>query len=233
MIVCVPYVLVQTKTKTMTLNMNMTERPRSEHDVRRSKRLSWLLRHGAPEANVHMDPAGWVEIHELLNFFSMSRDKLDELVRTNNKRRLQIEGTRIRCCQGHSVRSGVSSVALEASWQIYDGDEMIWHGTSAAVLPAIAREGVLPQRRTHVHLAPSLSSVVGKRAQVDVMIGVDPQRLRNAGETLWRAPNGVILARRIPPDQIIDLRPMTRRTRAQEAELRALLLTEANPSEPK
>ncbi len=217
---------------TLSMNMTMTKRPRNKHDVRRSKRLSWLLRHGAPEAGVHMDPAGWVEIRELLDFFSMSRAKLDELVCTNTKRRLQIDGTRIRCCQGHSLRSGVSCAALEASWQIYDGDETIWHGTSAAVLPAIAREGVLPQRRTHVHLAPSLSSVVGKRAQVDVMIGVDPKHLRSAGETLWRAPNGVILARRIPPEQIIDLRPMTRRTRAQEAELRALLLTKSSPSEP-
>ncbi len=217
---------------TLSVQPTMTDRPRNKHDVRRSKRLSWLLRHGAPEAGVPMDPAGWVEIGDLLGFFSMRRATLDELVRTNNKRRLQIEGTRIRCCQGHSVRSGVSAAALEASWQIYDDEGTIWHGTSAAALPSIAREGVLPQRRTHVHLAPTLASVVGKRAQVDVMIGVDPQRLRSAGEMLWRAPNGVILARRIPPEQIIDLRPMTRRTRAQEAELRALLLPEASHVEP-
>ena len=218
---------------TLSIQPTMKNRPRNKHDKRRSKRLSWLLRHGAPEAGVHMDPAGFVEIADLLNFFSMSRAKLDELVLTNNKRRLQIVGTRIRCCQGHSLRSGVSAKALEASWQIFNGDDTIWHGTGAAVLPAIAREGVLPQHRTHVHLAPSLSSVVGKRAQVDVMIGVDPQRLRSAGHQLWRAPNGVILARQIPPEQIIDLQPMTRRTRARESELRTLLLLpETNRAAP-
>ena len=113
----------------------MKDRPPNKHDKRRSKRLSWLLRHGAPEAGVHMDPAGFVEIRDLLNFFSMSRAKLDELMLTSNKGRLQTVGTRIRCCQGHSRRSGVSAKALEASWQIFNGDDTIWHGTSPQCCP--------------------------------------------------------------------------------------------------
>jgi putative RNA 2'-phosphotransferase len=206
------------------MNMNSDRPERSKQDVRRSKRLSWLLRHGAPEAGIHMDPAGWVPIEEVLRSLGLSRSKLDELVRTNSKKRLQVVGGRIRCCQGHSSRSGVSAEALEASWAVYEGDETVWHGTSAGVIPAIAREGVLPQSRTHVHLAPGLGSVVGKRAQVDVMIGVDPRLVRGAGQTIWRAPNGVLLARRIEPAHIVELRAMTRRTRAQEAELRSTLL---------
>jgi len=210
---------------TMNMSMNMTSTSSNKHDVRRSKRLSWLLRHGDAQTGVQMDPAGWVAIGEVLSFLGISRAKLDELVRTNTKRRLQIEGGRVRCCQGHSTGSGVSAEALEASWAVDLGDEMIWHGTSAGVLPAIAREGVLPRKRTHVHLAPGLGSVVGKRAQVDVMIGVDPRRVRAAGETIWRAPNGVLLARRIAPEQIVELRAMTRKTRAIEDELRSILLS--------
>ncbi|MEZ4385383.1 MAG: RNA 2'-phosphotransferase [Nannocystaceae bacterium] len=195
----------------------------TKNEIRHSKRLSWLLRHGAPEAGIRMDPAGWVPIDEVLAYLRLSRSTLDAVVRSNTKRRLQIDGARIRCCQGHSTGSGVSQAALEASWEAYEGDALVWHGTSAAVVASIAEAGVLPQKRTHVHLAPTLSSVVGKRAQVDVMLGVDPKLLRAAGQGIWRAPNGVILARRVDPEHIVELRAMTRRSRAQEAELRALL----------
>ncbi|MCA9658387.1 MAG: RNA 2'-phosphotransferase [Myxococcales bacterium] len=194
----------------------------TKNEIRHSKRLSWLLRHGAPEAGIRMDPAGWVALDEVLRYLGMSRSTLDAVVRSNTKRRLQVVGARIRCCQGHSTRSGVTREALEASWETYEGDALIWHGTSTGAVASIAEEGVLPQKRTHVHLAPTLASVVGKRAQVDVMLGVDPRLVRAAGQTIWRAPNGVILARRIDPEHIVEVRAMTRRSRAQEGELRAL-----------
>jgi putative RNA 2'-phosphotransferase len=100
----------------------------TKNEIRHSKRLSWLLRHGAPEAGIRMDPAGWVAIDEVLRYLGMSRATLDAVVRSNSKRRLQVAGGRIRCCQGHSTRSGVSSEALEASWETYEGDALVCHG---------------------------------------------------------------------------------------------------------
>lgn len=58
------------------------------------KRLSWLLRHGANEAGLVMDEAGWAEIADVLEFSHMARDDLDEAVATNDKGRLQTEGSR-------------------------------------------------------------------------------------------------------------------------------------------
>ncbi len=196
---------------------------RNEQLVRDSKRLSWLLRHGAPEARVRMDPAGWMAIDDVLRYLHMTRPRLDEVVRSNDKQRLQVEGERIRCCQGHSTASGVSVEALEASWNPFTGTSRIWHGTTADVVGAIADSGLLPQKRTHVHLAPALSSVVGKRAEVEVMLGIDPDRVRAAGIGIFVAPNGVILARRIPAECIVELRAMTQRSRGREAELRRIL----------
>ncbi|NVB39294.1 RNA 2'-phosphotransferase [Pseudenhygromyxa sp. WMMC2535] len=188
-----------------------------------SKRLSWLLRHGAREVGLAMDPAGWVDIPALLGHLRMNRATLDEVVRTNDKNRIQIEGERVRACQGHSKDAGVRLDALEASWAEFTGEDRIWHGTRGEVIPIVAREGLSPQQRTHVHLAAGLHSKVGKRAQVEIMLGVDPARVRDAGVRIYEAPNGVILARRIPAQAIVELRGMTRRGRAREAELRALL----------
>ncbi len=187
----------------------------------RSRTLSWLLRHGAREAGVDMDPAGWVAIDEVLRVVRLTRDDLAEVVRTNDKRRLQISDGRVRACQGHSTENmPVTLDALEASWVEHVGHEPLWHGTAMRALPGIAERGLLPVRRTHVHLAAALDSRVGKRAAVDVMLKVDPDLVRAVGQRIFDAPNGVVLVRHVPPEAVVDLTPMTRRSRAREPELR-------------
>lgn len=188
--------------------------------TRKSKKLSWLLRHGAGSEGLSMDAAGFVPVAEVLERLRMSRAELEVIVARNNKRRLQLEGDRIRCCQGHSTEDmPVTREALEDSWVRWGGG-IVWHGTSVDAVAPIAAEGIVPQRRTHVHLAPALQSVVGKRAAVHVMLAVDPERMAAAGLGLWAAPNGVVLARRVPPGCITEVRPMTRRAHARAAELR-------------
>lgn len=189
----------------------------------KSRKLSWLLRHGAGEEGLPMDAAGWVPVDAVLTRLRLSPAALGEIVEHNNKRRLEWVGDRIRCCQGHSQAGmPVTQAALEASWTPWTG-AVAWHGTRAAIVPAIAEEGIVPGRRTHVHLAPALDSGVGKRAEVEVMLAVDPARMVAAGLGLWAASNGVVLARAVPPGCIIELRAMTRRARAQEAALRGVL----------
>ncbi|MCA9720352.1 MAG: RNA 2'-phosphotransferase [Myxococcales bacterium] len=192
--------------------------------VSRSKKLSWLLRHGAPSVGVAMDPAGWVPIEDVLEYMKITRRALDEIVRKNNKRRLQVYGGKIRCSQGHSIEcTAVTREALEASWREVTSDASIWHGTRTEVVEAIAEEGIRPQQRTHVHLAPRTNSVVGKRAEVGVLLEVSPARLRDAGFKVYAAPNGVILVRHVPPGCIVGVRAVSRRARSMEPRLRAAL----------
>lgn len=192
------------------------------HDVRQSKKLSWLLRHGAIESGLAMDGAGWCDISDVLEQTGLQRGQLEELVRTNNKQRLQLNGERVRACQGHSEGTPVEQVALEASWELWESDERIWHGTSRAALQSIAAEGLTPQKRTHVHLTESKDSTVAKRAHVEITLELDSQQMRSLGTRIYRAPNGVLLARRVFPSCVVGLRPLTQRTRRDEAALRRL-----------
>lgn len=191
--------------------------------TRLSHALSWLLRHGANEAGLAMDEAGWARVDDVVAKAKTTRAALDVAVRENNKSRLEVRGELIRACQGHS-RAGmpVTLEALEASWAIDPRDEPVWHGTSLAAVEPIAREGILPGERTHVHLAAETDSKVGKRAGVDVLLRIDPVRLRAEGVGLYRSANGVLLARQVPPGCITGLRAETRRARDEEARLRAL-----------
>ncbi|WP_438028262.1 RNA 2'-phosphotransferase [Sorangium sp. So ce233] len=189
-----------------------------------SKKLSWLLRHGAPSMGVAMDDAGWVAVDDVLRALGLPRSRLDEAVENNTKNRLEIRGDRMRASQGHS-REGmpVTLAGLEASWEEVHGDAPIWHGTSVDAVRGIAREGIRPAARTHVHCTDALDSAVGKRARVDVMLEISPARLRARGIGVFRSQNGVILAREVPVGCIVGLVPIVARAKGEAAALRALL----------
>jgi putative RNA 2'-phosphotransferase len=194
---------------------------------RKSHTLSRLLRHAANEARLHMDAAGFAPVAEVLRAAHMTLDELRAVVAENNKTRYELtaDGQRIRASQGHSLAgTPVTLAGLEASWQEVTDDAPVFHGTSVGAARAILASGAINAgERTHVHLAPATDSVVGKRAAVDVLLEIEPARLRAAGQTLFRAPNGVLLTRAVPTSALVNVRGSTNAGRAAEAELRALL----------
>lgn len=146
-----------------------------------------------------MSADGWALIDDVVRLLVMDRTALDQAVEDNDKQRLQVDGERIRACQGHSLAGmPVTREALENSWERVYPDHVLWHGTNAAALDGIRLHGLLPGRRTHVHLAPSKDSHLGRRSAVDVLLAVDSGNLR-----VFRAPNGVLLTREVPPDAIV------------------------------
>jgi putative RNA 2'-phosphotransferase len=143
-----------------------------------------------------MSPDGWASIDDVCELLRMDRSELDRAAEENDKQRLEVEGERIRACQGHSVEGmPVTCEALENSWRRVVPDQMLWHGTNAGALDGIMKHGLLPGRRTHVHLAPARNSHVGRRSAVDVLLGIDPAKL---DQPVFEAPNGVLLVRNVP-----------------------------------
>ena len=119
--------------------------------VKVSKYLSKHLRHQPERIGLTLDEAGWVEIDTLIaaagaHGFRFTRDELDQVVATNDKRRFAVEGTRIRASQGHSVEVdlGLAPAAPPA---------YLYHGTVARSLDAIRAEGLRPMNRHAVHLS--------------------------------------------------------------------------------
>lgn len=155
-----------------------------------------------------MDEAGWAEIADVLDVLDLSGVALDDAVETNDKRRLQVEGSRIRACQGHSLAGmPVTRDALESSWTPVEPTDSLWHGTTVAAAAGIAVHGIEPAARTHVHLAPSPASHVGKRASVEVLLEISPRRLAGLGVGIFQAPNGVLLVRQVPIEAIANVAP--------------------------
>ena len=86
---------------------------RETSDVMLSKRLSWLLRHGAIKEHLNMTPDGFVAVSEVLSHQSfrgkLTVDSLRRLVENNDKKRFTLSTSAdgallIRANQGHSIQ---------------------------------------------------------------------------------------------------------------------------------
>lgn len=167
--------------------------------VKVSKYLSKHLRHQPEQIGLTPDEAGWVGIDTLITAaaehgFRFTREELDHVVATNDKRRFAIEGTRIRASQGHSIAVDLGLPAATPPPRLY-------HGTVARHLDAIRAEGLRPMNRHDVHLSPGLETAtrVGARRGRPVVLPVDAAAMHRDGHVFRVSENGVWLTRDVPP----------------------------------
>ncbi|MEJ1198360.1 MULTISPECIES: RNA 2'-phosphotransferase [unclassified Streptomyces] len=167
--------------------------------VKVSKYLSKHLRHQPERIGLALDEAGWVEIDTLIaaaaaHGFRFTREELDHVVATNDKRRFAIEGTRIRASQGHTIDV---DLALPAATP----PPFLYHGTVARHLDAIRAEGLRPMNRHDVHLSPDRETAtrVGARRGRPVVLSVDAAAMHRDGHVFHVSANGVWLTKSVPP----------------------------------
>jgi len=165
-----------------------------------SKRLSYVLRHRPESVGLTIDEAGWVPVDELLEALGvaglpLTRDQLDHVVATNDKRRFAYDeaGGRIRASQGHSV-------AVDLGYAPLRPPPVLFHGTVRRVLPAILAEGLRPGGRHAVHLSADVATAraVGARRGTPVVLRVDAAGMAAEGAVFTRSANGVWLTDAVP-----------------------------------
>ena len=173
-------------------------RSQEDLDLRLQKKLVWLLRHNATEFNLHMDPAGFASVHDILalrEFSTWCRWKLADVSRVVDncgKGRLELQGTAIRAVQGHTIRT-VTSAA-----EHWDPDqEVLMHGTTLDKWRHIRREGLRRLARNHVHLSADFGEHL---RDSEVLVTVNVETWLAQVVLFERSRNGVILtAGPIPP----------------------------------
>lgn len=160
--------------------------------IERGKHLAFLLRHDEEAFNNGLiDEHGWRKVSELIKNHRYTKDMLDEIVETNNKRRYEYDEhkTRIRARQGHSIPVDVELTEVTECG-------ILWHGTSTRFVNNIIREGLKPQTRIHVHLSKDEETAinVGKRHGGGLcIIKIDAPQMLKDGVKIWISNNGVYL----------------------------------------
>ena len=172
--------------------------------VKLSKFLSYVLRHHPDAIGLELDEGGWVSVDELLAAWRrhkhpISREELEEVVATNDKKRFSLspDRRRIRANQGHSVPVDLGLAPLEPP-------ELLYHGTVQRVLDSIRRQGLLRGQRHHVHLSgdPETARRVGRRRGRPVVLVVEAGRMHREGAKFYRSANRVWLTESVPPEYL-------------------------------
>jgi 2'-phosphotransferase len=139
--------------------------PKDSPEVRLSKTLSWILRHGAKSEGLYMRPDGYVRVSDLLASPRLSQLDLAGLQRIvendSKKRYMLLKGPDdtaptagdvwwIRANQGHSLKE----VKLDLKPILSATDiPMAVHGTNRTAWGSISVQGLSRRTRNHIHLA--------------------------------------------------------------------------------
>ncbi|MBR3833128.1 MAG: RNA 2'-phosphotransferase [Lachnospiraceae bacterium] len=171
-----------------------------------SKFLSLILRHKPSAANIELDEHGWANVQELIAGINQADqnnnidiEKLEEIVRTDNKQRYSFneDRTLIRANQGHSIPVDVELEEVEPP-------EYLWHGTGQKFMESIDNEGLVPKSRLYVHLSGDEETAinVGKRHGKLLMYKVLSGKMVEDGYKFYRSVNGVWLTKKVPAEYL-------------------------------
>ncbi|KAF7298953.1 putative tRNA 2'-phosphotransferase [Mycena indigotica] len=177
--------------------------PKDSPEVRMSKTLSWLLRHGAQSEGLPMRPDGFVKVTDLLanpRVVPLDHAQLQEMVKADAKQRFALIEEEsvwwIRANQGHSMKA-VKELELKPILSISDiPTKIAVHGTTNAAWDLIAAQGLSKMKRNHIHLAQGIANenvVSGMRKSSQILIFVDIERALVDGIKFSLSDNGVIL----------------------------------------
>ncbi|KAI8966982.1 hypothetical protein BDF20DRAFT_830411 [Mycotypha africana] len=174
--------------------------------IQLSKKLSYVLRHGAVKENISILPSGFVAIKDLLShpkFRKVSFENIRHVVDNNDKNRYELMHNEdedewyIRACQGHSIAHIDTKQLLD---EITEPINMpVVHGTSLkAWKEGIKDKGLSTMGRNHIHFATGLPddpiTIPGIRKSSEVLIFIDVEKARKGGVVFYKSKNNVILS---------------------------------------
>jgi len=198
---------------------NLRGRPQDSEDVRISKTLSYILRHGAAKESLQMRSDGYIKVDDLLarpKLNGVDFATIEALVKSNDKQRYQMlfepkelvqsgdteleptEGTWwIRANQGHSLK--VEELELR---EVKAPEELpiAVHGTARQTWQTIEKTGLSRMARNHIHLATGklgdegvISGMRASHAKNGVLIFIDVPKAMADGIRFFLSANGVVL----------------------------------------
>jgi putative RNA 2'-phosphotransferase len=174
-----------------------------------SKFVSFVLRHSAEKLGLDIDSQGWVSVEGLIRlchkskYIDIDRAVLEKIVESDMKHRYDFneDGTKIRANQGHSME------CVKIEFDRLVPPQVLFHGTSCNVLPAIHEKGISKMKRHHVHLSETLETAqtVGRRHGKLAVIVIDASQMWADGVEFLRSENNVWLVDHVDPKYFKDI----------------------------
>ena len=161
--------------------------------------IALVLRHKPEAAGITLDEHGWANVDDMIKGINqhmpLTRDQLEKIVRTDNKRRYSFneDHSLIRANQGHSI-------AVDVELKQAVPPCVLYHGTGEKYVDSILRKGLLPKSRLYVHLSKDTATAetVGKRHGKPVVFSIDAEAMVKDGYVFYLSENQVWLTKEVP-----------------------------------
>lgn len=159
--------------------------------INKGKHLAFLLRHDEDALKQGLiDENGWRNVSELIKHQGYTKQLLEEIVETNNKKRYEFNSdkSKIRARQGHSI-----NVNVELTETI--PPSILYHGTSTKALESIYKQGIVKGGRLFVHLSKDEETAlkVGSRHGEPYVLKINAEQMSKDGIKFYLSNNGVWL----------------------------------------
>lgn len=169
-------------------------------DIRLSKRMSYVLRHGAEKLNLSLNSSGYAKVSDLLairEFREYNLSDVKRVVSMDSKQRYSLDEQgnewMIRANQGHTISTVQDDDLLQ---EIFNAD-LCCHGTYTKNWKSIYETGLYRMKRNHIHFAIGdgiVGDVIsGMRSDVEIKIYVDVAKAVKDGIKFYISKNNVIL----------------------------------------
>ncbi len=173
---------------------------------KKSKFLSYILRHQPEAIGITLDSNGWINIDNLIlqaNQYNeyLTREIIEQVVKSSDKKRFTIsdDGLKIRAAQGHSTKQ----VEINHAEQI--PPEFLYHGTATRFIDSIKEQGLISGNRHYVHLSvdEQTAILVGQRHGKPIVIKIKALLMFEQGFKFYLSDNGVWLTKQVPSQFLI------------------------------
>jgi putative RNA 2'-phosphotransferase len=170
---------------------------------RLGKFVSGVLRHFPQKFGLEIDENGWVSFEDLARLVSRkykwaNRWVLKALIYSDEKKRYEIRGDRIRARYGHSIDVKLNDMP-EAQ------EDTLYYGTSEEEANRMMEIGIKPVNQAYVHLSTTIEKsleVASLRTRNPIIFEIDAKRARADGIRILKANDSIALAKEIPSKYI-------------------------------
>ncbi|XP_039230724.1 tRNA 2'-phosphotransferase 1 isoform X2 [Drosophila yakuba] len=174
-------------------------------DTQMSKKLSWLLRHGAKTEGIPIRADGFVSVPDLQKhprYKSFTLEKLKEIAAVDAKQRYTLRWNpelrvhEIRANQGHSLAVVEGEAGGLERIMLVGQIPLAVHGTYHRHWESIRSQGLRRMNRNHVHFASSdetNSTLSGFRSDCQILIYLNVEKVLADGVPIYRSSNNVLL----------------------------------------
>ena len=164
-----------------------------------SKYLSMLLRHKPEKEDLELDKNGYTSVIDLCKKLDISKEDLDWVVDTNNKKRFAYneDETLIRASQGHSI-------SVDVELEEVNPPHVLYHGTTIKNWKSIKENGLLKMNRQHVHLSADEATAIKvgmrhcKHPEKPLILVINAKLMYFEGYKVYKSANDVYLIEHVP-----------------------------------